>query len=176
MDASSYQQLLQDAQNDQQEAEQSLAELRQIRSYLRQKLKAAGSEGGAKYQGMLDEVQNDMAEAKRGLASLRSVAAYASRKLNHDAPPAVSLPDQDGESMEFPAELVGGAKPPKRPNVEARPATPPSRPSARETPRPAVPVPAGRSADSMPAPAPSSGSSHEGMQTIEFGPDGFPLR
>jgi hypothetical protein len=171
MDTRQYQELLEDVQIDIAEAERAAAEMRSLESYIQRKLEAKGG-GDNHYSDLLNDVRRDVAGADREMSELRGVESYLRRKLKGDragesfggragAAP-FGAPAADAQDVvEFePAEAAKSKPPLKKPMPLMKPATgekSASRPLEKSRPRP---TPSGEP---------------DAMQTVEFGPDGFPM-
>ena len=161
MNLSLYQQLLDDAEKDLAAFDDNLDELQTVERYAERKLNGGGD---SKFRDLLEEVRRDMAGAERDATELRNVADFARKKLGGGG---ADVPHSDRRSR-------GGSSEdePRRPPVAAKPAAPQAaRPSA-----PPAPAPKPAPLPTKPVPRPAAAEEPDTMQTIEFGPDGFPMR
>ncbi len=160
-----YQEVLEDVQKDLSEVEQTVSELQGLERYVQRKMEADDN-GGSKltydqYQSLLEDVRNDVDGARSKIGELRGVGNFAREKLKaagveveefSAAPPIVQTVPATAARANIPAEDTPAAKIAKANGPKPAPKNPP------------------------PKNEPPSLSNTDSSQTVEFGPDGFPMK
>ena len=147
-----YRQVLEDVQNDISDVEQMVSELQGIERYVQRKMDQDSDNGSSKlsydqYQTLLDDVRGDVDGARSKIGELRGVGNFAREKLKA-------------------AGVDPGDIKPTRPAASPAPqAIAASQPASGND---------GVSQSEKPAAAPVGKS--DSMKTVEFGPDGFPMK
>jgi len=146
-----YKQVLEDVQQDLAEVEHTVSELQGIERYVQRKMEADSDNGSSKltydqYQSLLDDVRQDVDGARSKIGELRGVGNFARQKLK-DA--GVEVSNQKPTPKPAPAD-------------------------AKAKPEP-VAAKADDEGTTEEEKSPAKSGKVDTMQTVEFGPDGFPV-
>lgn len=146
MDSAKYRELVEDITADISQAEQTLSDLRGVERYVSSK-----AESQDKFNGLLKEIQNDIAETNRTLSELRNLERYVGGKIASGSGPS-NPASREGKSGKGSSES-DAPPPPVEQEVASTSAEKkgPHKDAAKDV------------------------NQSDAMQTVEFGPDGFPM-
>jgi len=156
-----YKQVLEDVQNDLAEVEQTVSELHGIERYVQRKMETDGDEGNSKltydqYQALLDDVRQDVDGARSKIGELRGVGNFAREKLKAAGVDVDELQASfqsaakadSGSTSQDQSQSASGKEPEAQGDSDE---------STREE------------------KSPVKSGNVDSSQTVEFGPDGFPM-
>ncbi len=144
-------QILEEVQKDLADIEQNVSELQGMERYVQRKMESDSDEGNAKltyeeYQSLLEDVRQDVDGARSKIGELRGVGNFAREKLK-----AIGVDVGELKASE-PVTTVEPSKSAAKPDSATK----------------AEPKAAAKSPLAQPGKV-------ETMQTVQFGPDGFPI-
>ena len=154
MDAALYEKLLEELRSDLTETAPVLEEMQSVESFLKRRLDAVKDK--ASYQNVLDDIAAEIGRRHQTVAELQRIDRYVSGKLGKEC---------------FDLKLA----PPPQP-AEAKPAPAAEKPAGKMPPPKKVKPADDDTKDEPPQDDLSEIADEPSGNTIEFGPDGFPVR